>query len=302
MAKVVLPVISMSSLNYLTLIPVTKNGLLYTRSELITVPIKNRGQISSALKNYAREHGLKLKSRVKVLKARSVEEITYYPVTFITTKPKSGNFHCKQLEQIKIEFPSPFDQFICEAYAHFNQSFNPQKKSLPKQLFFYGGSFNPLHKGHIECVRQFPFKKDLVIVPDYNPFKVRPEFSNVFQNYQTLLKTFSKFKVAVYSGFYGLTKPNPTYNWLKKIKAKKIGLVMGDDNFLTLEKWFKADKLLKKINCLYIIPRNFTLEETLKHKMHLLKTFPHLKIFILKEHSYQNLSSTSIRADANHGS
>ncbi|MFN8370552.1 MAG: hypothetical protein U0T83_08020 [Bacteriovoracaceae bacterium] len=281
----------MNKLNYLVIVPLTKNQLIYQNNRIITIPIINKAKINSTLKNFILEKKLKLKSSFKKLPIKTINGSDYHAITFLTNPTKNKSLSCKRIEKISVEFLAPYDQILCESIAIFNLPFN----SYRKKVFFYGGSFNPLHKGHIECVRQFPFKKDLVVVPDYNPFKMKPKFRNIFQNYQSLLKAFSKFNVSIYSGFYGLTKPNPTYIWLKKIKAGKIGLVMGDDNFLTIEKWYKANHLLKKIESLYVIPRVYNIHDILAHKAQLTLKFTRLKIFILKEHSYQNLSSTAIR-------
>ena len=40
-----------------------------------------------------------------------------------------------------------------------------------EELIFFGGSFNPWHAGHSNCLRLMDPHKTIIVVPDHNPFK-----------------------------------------------------------------------------------------------------------------------------------
>ena len=42
---------------------------------------------------------------------------------------------------------------------------------IEDEIIFFGGSFNPWHKGHTECIKLLPQGIPIVILPDNNPFK-----------------------------------------------------------------------------------------------------------------------------------
>ena len=68
---------------------------------------------------------------------------------------------------------------ICEALSLWWKGIPPHSSSpfptpqfdlsTKKEITFFGGSFNPLHEGHLECIRQFNDPENLIVVPDNKP-------------------------------------------------------------------------------------------------------------------------------------
>lgn len=162
------------------------------------------------------------------------------------------------------------------------------------ELCFYGGSFNPLHEGHKECVRQFESENNghLIIVPDSNPLKNLRNSQHPLSRWQSLCKEFPNSYV--YPGFCALEVSNPTIDWLSDFKNTKR-LLMGTDNFLNLEKWKDWKNLVTILSEIFVVPR-LSDDNEISSKIAQLKSInPKLVVTILRHHEFESLSSTEIR-------
>ncbi len=206
------------------------------------------------------------------------------------------------------DLPMPQGAFLCQALATAWPGMPNAIKSellLPAWMIklssvepyvFFGGSFNPWHEGHRECVNQCP-KKNIIIVPDFNPWKERLEQKCAFSSFKDLCFLLKDTDFSIYPGFWGLEKSNPTASWLPLVTFPSFGLLIGDDNFLKFDKWLNYKKILGDIDFLYVVPRNHNLLEInqMKKKLEIFNS----SINILNEHSYQSISSTKIREKLN---
>lgn len=163
------------------------------------------------------------------------------------------------------------------------------------EIIFFGGTFNPWHEGHSECVRQAP-SSPVFVVPDRNPWKEEIERASSFERLKIICTILKNKNVNIYPGFLAGEKKNPTYLWMGNLKIKK-SMLIGDDHFLKIEKWYKYQKLLRCINHLYVVPRNSTAELLKDQCDKILAEIPSVSIVILKEHSFQKQSSTEIRTN-----
>lgn len=197
---------------------------------------------------------------------------------------------------------------LCEALGlfwpqmpTFNSSF--QNIELPSlfappccqdEIFFFGGSFNPWHEGHQECIRQVKKKFDtsVVIVPDSSPWKDQTH-PCYFSSYRTLCLLQQENEHVVYPGFWGLEVVNPTIDWINKMHVS-VNLVIGDDNFLAFQKWKSWQEILAVLKRLIVIPRQGKMEElqALKEKLEPLGA---TEICLLDSHPFASLSSTLLR-------
>ncbi len=173
------------------------------------------------------------------------------------------------------------------------------KKTSHSSVYF-GGSFNPWHEGHQECLdqcREGQGEYDIVVVPDFNPWKSGELESEqcFYQSYLSLATKLSGTPYSLFSGFWGSETPNPTVNWLPKTNDLSRALLIGDDNFLKLDEWKDFKALLNSIQSLYVVPRNHSLDEINIKRDWFKATFPELNIHIFSEHRYQHLSSTELR-------
>lgn len=118
----------------------------------------------------------------------------------------------------------------------------------------FGGSFNPVHRGHYEIVCQI-FKhrqiEQIIVVPTYqNPLKTsRPIIPDQLR-FEMLEATFSDLKKVTISDFE-LKNPQPSFTYLtlqhfkKQYNQDQFYLIMGEDAFSSFHKWAEIDTLLQ---------------------------------------------------------
>ena len=168
------------------------------------------------------------------------------------------------------------------------------KHEIKGSVTFFGGSFFPFHLGHMSCLELCP-EKNIVLVLDCNPHKEQMDKMNPFDDFMHLCQTLAETPYAIYPGFFGRNKPNPTSNWLPKVNILEKNFLMGDDSFMNLLKWHEPATLLNALTKLYVVPREYSVEGYDSQIEEVLKLNPKLQIIILPDHPYKNLSSTKIR-------
>ena len=130
-------------------------------------------------------------------------------------------------------------------------------------LFF--GSFNPVHKGHINIAKyvlsEQKLNKVLFILSPLNPFKIESKniLLEVNHRYEILKLATKKYKNMIPSDIeFGMKKPNYTFDTIAKLEniypKKNFYLIMGSDNFKYFNKWKDYEKILAKYKLL-IYPR-----------------------------------------------
>lgn len=226
----------------------------------------------------------------------------------IATLKSSHEFEVISLKALG-ELTLDHGAYLCQALAFMWKEFDAQKNGIftpPRfikkfdhsdSLTFYGGSFNPWHDGHRACIDLCP-EKNIIVVPDYNPWKNQKQTG---VGDQCRWKTFKDLALLMidtpysfYPGFWGINRPNPTSEWISKVQASEINLIIGDDSFMSIEKWYKVKSLFDLLKKIYVVPRNLNEGVLRNHKKDLEKKF-NIMFEILGEHQFQNVSSTKIR-------
>lgn len=165
------------------------------------------------------------------------------------------------------------------------------------EITFYGGSFNPWHEGHSECLRQCP-AEDIVIIPDSNPWKGPKNLEDnqicLWQSFREIVNKFQDSRFSLFPGFWILERTNPTVQWLPDVQIARKNFLMGDDNFFSLHKWTGVEKLMSSLSTIYVVPRLYKKQEIEEFKENFQKQFE-VDVNVLSEHDFQNLSSTQIR-------
>lgn len=160
------------------------------------------------------------------------------------------------------------------------------------KVLIFGGSFDPVHKGHISLLKsalaQIAPDITYVVPAFHSPFK-QESHSPFSARLQMARGAFSKLKGKIVFDDYENRNGRLTYAWeaVRYIKAKhpraQIYLLVGTDCFNDVSKWKRADYLFK--NCVITAGRRKGYAGDFK---------PGFKHFILKG-SFPLLSSTSIR-------
>ena len=128
-------------------------------------------------------------------------------------------------------------------------------------IALFGGSFDPPHIGHEAIVKALINFKDIdkvIIMPTYlNPFKSK-FYAPAALRVEWLKEIFKEYKNVEISDYEVLQKR--AVSTIESVKHllksyKKIYLVIGADNLLSLEKWNRYDEL-KKLVTFIVIPRD----------------------------------------------
>ena len=169
------------------------------------------------------------------------------------------------------------------------------KHPIKDSLTFFGGSFNPFHQGHMACLDLCP-EKNILIVPDRNPFKIPADSDKVFNEFLALAEFLKETRYSLYPGFLCQNNSNPTSSWLPLVRIAEKNFLMGDDSYMELLNWKNPELILKALTKLYVVPRKYTKADYLKQEIEILKINPHLIIHYLADHPYKNISSTLLRS------
>ncbi|MDO4190595.1 MAG: nicotinate (nicotinamide) nucleotide adenylyltransferase [Bacteroidales bacterium] len=142
------------------------------------------------------------------------------------------------------------------------------------EIVFYGGSFNPVHYGHIalaqSIIQQHLGDRVLMSVTPQNPLKPSANLIDDKERIQLLRLALNNLpNIEVTEIEQSLPKPNYTYNTLEALKQQSpsdhISLLIGADNAVILNKWYRIDDILANHRIL-IYPRlNIDCSALLKH-------------------------------------
>ena len=127
----------------------------------------------------------------------------------------------------------------------------------------FGGSFNPVHLGHVAIVRE-ALKQELVdriiIVPAYqNPLKAQVPGVPEKLRWQMLNRTFAEFDQVEISSFeIGQRTLSYTHKTLEHFQAElpdaRLHLLMGSDSYCLFHKWSNPEKIFSLADIL-VFPR-----------------------------------------------
>ena len=127
----------------------------------------------------------------------------------------------------------------------------------------FGGSFNPIHNGHISLARQLREKAGLdevwLMVSPQNPLKQSSDLLD-----DNLRMQMARLAVEGQEGIIAsdyeihLSKPSYTWNTLQNLSKdypdREFVLLMGGDNWALFDKWYHYEDILKNYQ-IVIYPR-----------------------------------------------
>jgi nicotinate-nucleotide adenylyltransferase len=131
------------------------------------------------------------------------------------------------------------------------------------EVIIFGGSFDPIHKGHIEIIEKAVKMADkVIVVPNYlNPLK--NSFSAPSKlRFKWLTEAINHPKVEISDFEIKQQKSCYTIDTIKHFKQKydKISFLIGADNLLTLNRWKKIDELKQLVNFIVVTRDNIPIK------------------------------------------
>jgi len=166
---------------------------------------------------------------------------------------------------------------------------------MSKRIGILGGTFDPVHKGHVTIAKAFldsGFIDELWVMPAPDPPHKREQDVTSFDIRQKLLKiAFEGIHHIYISSFEkDLDKPSYTLRTIRALKKQypddQFILCLGSDSILHIDSWFHADELIKETIFLVAYRPGFNpeeLPERIRNKCHFV------------EHSPINVSSTELK-------
>lgn len=132
------------------------------------------------------------------------------------------------------------------------------------KIGIYGGSFNPIHCGHIALARQILRKTRLdqiwFMVSPQNPFKKGDAelWDDDFR--LKLVRKALETEEKLLASDYEFQLPRPSYTWdtlqslSKDFPEHEFTLIIGADNWLAFDRWHRAEEILRSYRII-IYPR-----------------------------------------------
>ena len=118
----------------------------------------------------------------------------------------------------------------------------------------FGGSFNPIHNGHISLARQLKEKAGLdevwLMVSPQNPMKRQTDLLSDEARLQ-MARLALKHEPGIIASDYEMHLPKPSYTWLtlqslsRDYPDRQFVLMIGGDNWAIFHRWFHADDILQ---------------------------------------------------------
>ncbi len=124
------------------------------------------------------------------------------------------------------------------------------------QLAIYGGTFAPVHIGHIRAAETFyefikPDKLLLIptLIPPHKQIDFEDDPSDRFEMLRLAFESHPDFGKKIFLSDYELTAPPPSYTvqTLRHFSAPntRITFLCGTDMFLTLDKWYQPEEIMR---------------------------------------------------------
>ena len=128
----------------------------------------------------------------------------------------------------------------------------------------FGGSFNPIHNGHIALAKaaleQCGLDEVWLMVSPQNPLKMQTDLLADDLRYEMAQKALEGVEGVVASDYeFGLPKPSYTWNTLQQLSKdepnRQFTLIIGGDNWAHFERWRRWKDILRHYN-VAVYPRD----------------------------------------------
>ena len=166
-----------------------------------------------------------------------------------------------------------------------------------KYIGILGGSFDPVHKGHLGiskiAIRKFKLKKIYWVVTKKNPFKNKTFYS--LNERVNLAKKISRTQKKIQTiHLENIIKSSRTIDminyFIRKKNIKNIYFIIGSDNLIRFHKWKSWKKIVKLVKLIVFSRRGYDRKGM---KSTVVKNFKNKIIFVKNKHI--TISSTQLK-------
>ncbi|MBR1463502.1 MAG: nicotinate-nucleotide adenylyltransferase [Prevotella sp.] len=125
---------------------------------------------------------------------------------------------------------------------------------MGRKIGLFGGTYNPVHFGHVRLARQLLRLAGLdevwMMVSPQNPFKVNHELLPDSQRLEMVQIALRREKGIIASDYeFRLPKPSYTWNTLQALESDmpdgEFTLLIGGDNWTSFPNWYHHDDIMK---------------------------------------------------------
>ena len=177
------------------------------------------------------------------------------------------------------------------------------------KIGIYGGSFNPVHFGHVGLAKWVIENTDLdelwLIVSPNNPLKDAKILAPEQERLATVREAIQDIPGLVASDFeFHLPRPSYTANTLRELQKAypqhEFTLVIGEDNLAIFTQWREYEFILANFR-IFVYPRTSSRQMggVASAEKGFFRTMPIKEIRFLSEAPYFNISSTELRQRGN---
>ena len=134
---------------------------------------------------------------------------------------------------------------------------------MEKVTALFGGSFNPIHNGHLALAKALCDQGGLdefwFMVSPMNPFKQNMELLDDEKRLELVQLAIEGDKRLVACNFeFSLPRPSYTYHTLLALREaypdRRFILIIGGDNWVKFPHWYKSEEILEMVE-VWVYPR-----------------------------------------------
>lgn len=172
---------------------------------------------------------------------------------------------------------------------------------MKDKIGIFGGSFNPIHWGHIKPVhsslKYFKLSYVIYLPAAKPPHKENIKLEDPYHRMAMLsiaLEPYKNFKISTYDL---LNEGSKTFNSLIYFKEKlteEIYFILGSDSLLDLKNWYNAEGIVEIAKMIVLTRADFELKKIEKHLPEFILKKMNISIFTFPHPSY-SISGTYIR-------
>lgn len=141
----------------------------------------------------------------------------------------------------------------------------------PLRTGIFGGSFNPVHIGHLALANYLCEYGEVdevwLLVSPQNPFKQQSELLDDHTRLELVQKAvagYSRFRASDFE--FSLPRPSYTIHTLQALSAaypeREFYLIIGADNWQAFQKWKSPEAILEQYHLLIYPRQGYTLDES----------------------------------------